>query len=58
MTAAAFPRSSRRRRCKAYPPLTSPPGAYQPQPDKKNYGPYDHTFTAPGTYTITFGWRR
>lgn len=38
--------------CKSYPPLHSPPGPYQPQPDKKNFGPFNHTYVTPGTYTI------
>ena len=38
--------------CKSYPPLTSPPGAYQPQPDDlKNV--YHHRFLTPGHYVIT-----
>jgi hypothetical protein len=42
------------KKCKSYPPLHSPPGAYQPDPDKKDFGPYEHTFTKAGTYTIRF----
>lgn len=39
-------------RCKSYPPPTSPPGAYQPDPDKKDYS-FSHRYLAPGKYTIT-----
>jgi hypothetical protein len=39
------------RKCKSYPPLTSPPGAYQPDPDKKTYT-FSHRYTEPGTYKV------
>ena len=38
-------------RCKSYPPLTSPPGAYQPEPDKKTFV-YHHVFPHAGRYVI------
>jgi hypothetical protein len=41
------------RRCASYPPLTSPPGPYRPQPDARTFGPYRHRFTRGGTYTVT-----
>ncbi|MCU1587136.1 MAG: hypothetical protein JWN31_629 [Frankiales bacterium] len=47
------PAQSSPKHCKSYPPLHSPPGPYQPSPDKKNFGPYNHTYLAPGDYTIT-----
>lgn len=47
------PAQSSPKKCKAYPPLHSPPGAYQAEPDKKDFGPYTHKYLAPGTYTIT-----
>ena len=34
------------KKCKAYPPLHSPPGAYQAEPDKKDFGPYSHKYLA------------
>lgn len=39
-------------RCKTYPPLTSPPGAYQPSPDSATFV-RRHTYAKPGTYTLT-----
>jgi pyruvate/2-oxoglutarate dehydrogenase complex dihydrolipoamide acyltransferase (E2) component len=47
------PTQSTPTKCKAYPPLHSPPGAYQPSPDKKDFGPYEHRYLSPGDYTIT-----
>lgn len=38
--------------CRNYPPLTSPPGAYQPEPDSQTYT-FRHRYTAAGTYTLT-----
>jgi len=37
--------------CKSYPPLTSPPGAYQPEPDTATYV-YKHRYTKPGAYVV------
>lgn len=37
--------------CKSYPPLTSPPGAYEPAPDTATFR-YTHRYTAPGDYLI------
>lgn len=50
---ASEPRQSSPRKCKSYPPLTSPPGPYQPDPDSKTYT-FNHRYLAPGDYKITF----
>jgi hypothetical protein len=39
-------------RCKSYPPLTSPPGAYQPEPSARTYA-FTHRYARPGRYTLT-----
>ena len=39
-------------RCKSYPPLTSPPGAYTPEPSARTYS-FTHRYTRPGRYTLT-----
>jgi hypothetical protein len=46
------PAQSNPQRCKSYPPLKSPPGAYEPDPDSKTYR-FSHRYLAPGRYTIT-----
>lgn len=38
--------------CKSYPPLTSPPGAYQPEPSARTYS-FTHRYARPGRYTLT-----
>lgn len=38
--------------CKAWPPLTSPPGPYAPEPDHAAYG-YDHSYSTKDDYVIT-----
>ena len=38
--------------CKSYPPLTSPPGAYQPQADSYKRS-FPHTYRNAGNYTVT-----
>lgn len=45
------PAAANPQRCKNYPPLTSPPGAYQPENDSKQYT-FTHRY-APGSYVIT-----
>lgn len=39
-------------RCASYPPLTSPPPPYSPEPDAATFS-YRHRYPAVGTYTIT-----
>jgi hypothetical protein len=47
---ATVPSQGNPQRCKSYPPLTSPPGAYQPQPDARTGSTayrFDHKYLAP-----------
>jgi hypothetical protein len=38
-------------KCKSWPPLHSPPGPYEPEPDSATYI-YHHQYVTPGTYVI------
>lgn len=49
---SSVPAEASPQQCKTYPPLTSPPGAYQPSPDSASYTK-SHRFARPGTYTVT-----
>lgn len=39
-------------RCRSWPPLTSPPGPYRPEPDAAAFGPFTHRYPV-GVYTVT-----